>query len=426
MGTNIVETLRERGLLQDMTDPEFEKLVSEQKITVYAGYDPTADSLHVGHLVSVLVLKHFQLHGHSPIALVGGATGMVGDPSGRSAERNLLSAKELEYNVGRLRENLSRILDFNCSNAAVLLNNHDWIGPFSFLEFLRDVGKHFRLSDMLGKDSVKRRLESEAGISFTEFSYQLLQAYDFYHLYKEHGCVAQSGGSDQWGNITAGTDLIRKLLGKQGFGITTPLLTNSEGQKMGKTASGAVWLSADRLSPYEFYQYWIRVEDRDVERFLKMLTLLPLDRIAAAMAEHAVDPGKRAAQRLLAAELTTMVHGEEETRRAREASEALFGGTLADKSDAEVRALFNDVPSVDIPRGELEAGIAIADLLVRTGLCASKTLARQLLQQNGVYLNNSNDPWPQDRRTVGLADLASESLLVVRAGKKKYCLVQVV
>lgn len=423
MGDNIIAMLRERELLQDVTDPGLERHLSENQVTVYSGFDPTADSLHVGHLVAVLVLRHFQAHGHRPIALLGGATGMVGDPSGRSAERNLLTKEQLDQNVEGLRGVLSRFLDFD-GGAALLLNNHDWIGQFGFLEFLRDVGKHFRLSEMLAKDSVKRRLDSEAGISFTEFSYQLLQAYDFFHLYKEYNCTVQSGGSDQWGNITAGTELIRKLLSKQGFGITTPLLTNAQGEKMGKSASGAVWLTAEKFSPYDFYQYWIRQEDAPMERFLKMLTTVPLDEIAEVMAEHRADPSKRIAQKRLAAEMTVLVHGEDQEQRAREASEALFGGAISGKSDAEMRSLFQEAPSVQIPRNRLAEGFPVIDLLVDAGLCKSKKQAKQVFGQNGVYLNNSNDPWPQDRKSVTAEDLASESMMLVRTGKKNYCLVE--
>ena len=421
----VVKTLRERGLLQDMTDPALEDLLSKEKVSVYVGFDPSSDSLHVGHMIGVMILKHFQLHGHRPIALIGGATGMIGDPSGRSSERNLLTKEQIELNKQGIRRNLERFLDFG-SGGALLLDNADWLAPFSFLDFLRDVGKHFRLGDMLAKDSVKRRLESESGLSFTEFSYMLLQGYDFLHLYRTHQCRVQAGGSDQWGNITAGTELIRRVATGQGYGITTPLLTNSEGQKMGKTAGGAVWLAPEKFSPYEFYQYWIRQDDPSLDGLFRKLTLLPLDEIASILAEHGLDASKRGGQRRLAWEITKLVHGEEEARKAREASEALFGGALSNKTDAELKQICNDVPSVQIPRAELEAGIGVADLLVKAGLTESKKEARRLLEQKGFYLNNSDQPLPENERTITAAHLASESMMILRAGKKKYCLVQFV
>lgn len=424
MPANIVHILRERGLLQDVTDPSLVERCEKESLCVYIGFDPTADSLHVGHMVSILVLKHFQLAGHRPIAVVGGGTGMIGDPSGRSQERNLLTREDLARNIAGIRRNLSQFLSFEGDRGAKLLNNADWLASWTFLDFLRDVGKHFRLGDMLSKDSVKRRLESDAGLSYTEFSYMLLQAYDFKYLYENHGCTVQAGGSDQWGNITAGTELIRRTLGGQGYGITTPLLTNSEGQKMGKTANGAIWLDPARCSPYEFYQFWVRQDDRDVERFLRMLTFVPLPEIASLMEEHAKDPSARRAQKRLALEVTSQAHGPEEAEKARLASEALFGGGLANKTDEELRALFQDVPSAEVPRGELEAGLAVVDLLVRAGLVPSRNEAKRLLEQGGVTINNQDQPLPKEKRSLTPADLASPTMLVLRAGKKKYCLVR--
>lgn len=423
---NIVKTLRERGLLQDMTDQEMEKYLAENSVSMYIGFDPTSDSLHIGHMVAIMVLKQFQLHGHRPIALIGGGTGLIGDPSGRSSERNLLDAEQLKTNIKGIRKSLGKILEFEGENAATLVNNGDWLGEFKFLDFLRDVGRHFRLGEMLAKDSVRTRLDSESGMSFTEFCYQLLQAYDFRYLLEEYDCVLQCGGSDQWGNITAGKEFIRRTVGKQAFGMTTPLLVDSEGKKMGKSVGGAVWLNEEKLSPYEFYQYWVRQDDRDIERFLKMVTLLPLDEIAKVVAEHAEDPGKRIGQKRLALEVTALIHGAEEARKAKDASEALFGGALAGKQDSEMRAIFNDVPSVQLPRADLDAGLDVLDLLTRTNLSSSKKEARRLVAQNGLYLNNAPEPWPQEERTLGPAQLASESMMVVRAGKKKYCLVQFV
>jgi tyrosyl-tRNA synthetase len=422
--SNIVATLRERGLLKDVTDEGIEEYLCKNVGTVYIGFDPTADGLHVGHMVSMMVLRHFQLAGHRPIALVGGGTGMIGDPSGRSEERNLLTREQLDRNVAGLRADLARIIDFTGPNAAVLLNNADWLADFRFLDFLRDVGRHFRISDMLAKDSVRRRLESDAGLSYTEFSYMLLQAYDFKYLNEHHGCTVQGGGSDQWGNITAGTELIRRTSGRPCFGITTPLLTNSQGQKMGKSLSGAVWINPAKLSPYEFYQFWVRQEDADVARFLRMLTFLPLDEVATIVAAHEADPAQRIGQKRLALEITTMVHGREEAERARAASEALFGGKLERTSDEDLRRIFPDVPSVDIPRAELEAGIRAADLVVRAGLAPSKKEAGRLLEQGGLYLNNSEEPLAKDFRQFTTEHLAGESMMVLRAGKKKYALVQ--
>lgn len=421
---NVIDTLEQRGLLKDMTNPALRDVAGEKVISFYIGFDPTADSLHVGNMVSILVLRHFQLAGHRPIALVGGGTGMIGDPSGRGEERALLGREQLERNLAGIRKDLAKILDFEGPNAALLVNNADWLGSLGFLDFLRDVGKHFRIGDMLAKESVRRRMESEEGLSFTEFSYQLLQAYDFKYLNEKYGCQVQAGGSDQWGNITAGTELIRRTTGRECHGMTTPLLTNAQGQKMGKSLGGVTWLSGDKLSPYEFYQYWIRQEDADMERFLKMLTFVPLEEVSAVLAEHATDPGRRVAQKRLALEVTALVHGGEEAQKAAEASEALFGGALSNKSDAQLRALFQDVPSVTLARADLDGGMRLADLLAVSGLAGSKKEANRLLAQGGVYLNNSDTPIDASTRSVGPGDLASESMMILRAGKKKYCLIQ--
>lgn len=421
---DIYQTLADRGFLFDCTDAaEFRKLTNAQSVGVYNGFDPTADSLHIGHLLPILGLKHFQLAGHKPIALVGGATGMIGDPSGKSAERNLLTLDQVRHNVECLRSIFARFLDFDGPAAARVRNNYDWLGSFGFLDFLRDVGKHFRLGDMLGKDSVKSRLNSEAGISYTEFSYMLLQAYDFKHLLEHDDCPVQSGGQDQWGNITAGTELIRRTLGKPAFGITFPLLTTSSGAKFGKTEGGAVWLDADKTPVFDFYQFWVRTEDRDVERLLKLFTLLPLDEIADIAAQHAAAPEKRTGQKRLALEVTALVHGADEARKAQDAAAALYDTALTNLSDAKLRELFPEVPSVTMARADLEAGAPIADVLVKAGLAASKKEAGRLLEQGGLYLNNQ--PWPAERRTLTLDHLASESMLVLRAGKKRFCLVRV-
>lgn len=424
--SNVLQTLRERGLLNDLTDPALEEILQKKQVTLYVGFDPTSDSLHIGNMVGILILRHFQLAGHRPIALVGGATGMIGDPSGKSDERNLQTAEQVAHNIAGIQKDLARILEFDGPNAAQLLNNGDWLGKFSFIDFLRDVGKNFRVGEMLGKESVRARLDSESGMSFTEFSYSLLQAYDFKHLYENHDCILQSGGSDQWGNIVSGIDLIRRSLGKQAYGMTTPLLVDSQGKKMGKSAGGAIFLNPEKVSVYDFYQFWVRQDDRDVERFLKMMTFLPLETIASVIAEHGKDPAQRVAQKRLALEVTTLVHGAEEAAKAATAASALFGGALSGKSDAELQAIFNDAPSVEIPRGELEAGLAIADALVTAKLVGSKKDAKRVLSQNGVYLNNGDTPWPAEERVLTPSHLASESMLILRTGKKNYCLVRFV
>ncbi len=420
----VIEQLRERGLLNDVTDPKLEEYLNEHKVPVYVGFDPSADSLHVGNMVGILVLRHFQLCGHQPIALVGGATGMIGDPGGRSAERNLLTKEQLEKNLEGIKKDLSRFLDFTGENSAVLVNNADWMAPYHFIDFLRDIGKHFRIGDMLGKESVKARLESENGISYTEFSYMLLQAYDYKHLYEELGVKVQSGGSDQWGNITAGIDLIRRTTGGQAYGMTTPLLVDSQGRKMGKSVDGALWLNPEKFSPYQFYQFWVRQQDADLERFLKMLTFLPLDEISSILEEHNKAPENRSGQKRLARELTALVHGNEEADKASGASDALFGGGLSKKSDSEIKEIFSDVPSVSLDLSKLEEGYPVLDLLVDTKLCPSKKEARRVVGQGGFYLNNSNDSVSKDKKTLGKEDLASETMMILRTGKKKYCLVQ--
>lgn len=421
--SNVIQTLRERGLLQDITDPALEELCQKKSLRVYIGFDPTARSLHAGSLVQLITLRHFQQAGHQPIAVAGGGTGMIGDPSGRSEERNLLDDAALEANLNGIRKNMESFLSFEGENAAILVNNADWLRKLGFIEFLRDVGKHFRVNEMVTKESVKRRLEDQSGISFTEFSYQLLQAYDFWYLFKNYECAVQAGGSDQWGNITAGAELIRRTLGGEAFGVTTPLLLDSQGRKMGKTQKGAVWLDPEMLSPYEFYQYWVRQEDADIERFLKMLTFLPLPEIATIVAEHQKAPESRSGQKRLAFEMTSLVHGEAEARKASEAADAIYSGALSGRSDDDLRSIFQDAPGASIPRAELDAGIATADLLVRVNLVPSKKEAKRLLQQGGVYLNNSDSPLDAEKRQLGAEDLASDSMMILRAGKKNYCLV---
>ncbi|HEY8996003.1 MAG TPA: tyrosine--tRNA ligase [Lacunisphaera sp.] len=426
---DIIQDLEWRGLLADCTDLDGlrKRLATGKPITVYCGFDPTGDSLHVGHLMGQLTLARFQRAGHNVIALAGGATGMVGDPSGRSTERNLLTREQLDHNIACIKAQLSRLLDFTATaNPARLVDNADWIAPFSFLEFLRDVGKHFTLNLMLAKDSVKSRMEGDGGISYTEFSYQLLQAYDFYHLRKTFECELQIGGSDQWGNLTAGTDLIRKKLGHEAtaFGWTFPLITKSDGTKFGKTASGAVWLDAAKTSPYRLYQFFVNTEDAKVCEYLRKFTFLPREQIESLEAAHAANPGAREAHRALAREVTALVHGADALAGALKASDILFGGSL----DGVTEAIFNDVvgevPTKDVEKARLEGtGSSIVDLIVHAGLENSKGAARKALEAGGVYLNNVRVP--DHTRNVTAADLLFGKHFLLRKGKKSYAVLSV-
>ena len=425
--SDIFSDLRWRGLVHQTTDDSHVPAwLAGGSRTVYAGFDPTADSLHVGHLMGLLTLRRFQGAGHRPIALLGGATGMIGDPSGKSEERNLLSVEALEHNVSAIRSQMEMLLDFNPGkkNAAVLVNNFDWMRQFSYLDFLREIGKNFPVNVMLAKDSVRSRLEeSSAGMSYTEFSYMLLQAYDFVELFAKFQCELQIGGSDQWGNITAGIDLARRMKGVQLYGLTWPLLLKSDGSKMGKTESGALWLSSARTTPYTFYQYWINVDDADAGKSLRFLTELAHEEIEALDAARAADPAKRESQRRLAEELTRLIHGESGLAAARRATEFFFGAEITDASDAQLNEIFADVASREVPRSRLEGdGLNIADALELAGLAKSKSEARRTVEQGGAYVNN--------RRVEGIAtqltarDLASKSVMVLRSGKKKYALLR--
>jgi tyrosyl-tRNA synthetase len=422
----LLEDLRWRGLVHQTTDDaHLDSWLDEKPRTVYAGFDPTADSLHVGHLLPLMMLRRFQLAGHRPIAVVGGATGMIGDPSGKSQERNLLSKADLDRNVVAIREQMQQFLDFDAGqNAAELVNNFDWVGPFSYLEFLRDVGKNFPVNVMLAKDSVKGRLNSDAGLSYTEFSYMLLQAFDFVYLFDKYNCELQIGGSDQWGNITAGIDLGRRMRGAALYGLTCPLLTKSDGSKMGKTESGTLWLSAQRTSPYQFYQYWIRVEDADVSKCLRMLTTLSHEEIESLDTSRDADAAQRASQKRLAEEITKLVHRNEGLSTAQRATEIFYGAEIANLSDAQLTEIFADVPSQQLSRDLLSdgGGLPIVVALVAAGLAKSKGDARRIVQQGGAYVNNRRIESVDARLTA--ADLASETVMVLRSGKKNYALLR--
>jgi tyrosyl-tRNA synthetase len=422
---NLLEELQWRGLVQDCTDPaELTKRLAAGPITLYCGFDPTADSLHVGHLMGQVMLRRFQLAGHHPLPLAGGATGSIGDPSGKSSERQLLPRELLEHNVACIKQQLSRILDFESkSNPARLVDNATWTAQISFLDFLRDIGKHFSVNVMVAKESVRARMEDrEVGISYTEFSYMLLQAFDFYHLRKEFNCELQIGGSDQWGNITAGTDLIRKKLGAPSFGLTFPLLTKADGTKFGKTESGAVWLDPRKTSPYRFYQFFIQADDAMVVKYLKMLTLVPRAEIEALEAKHAANPGAREAHRALAKAVTTMVHGEHATQEAMRASEILFGGELAGVAENTFNEIVGEVPTKDIEKSRLEGlGLPLVELLVHAGLSPSKGQARKDIEGGGVNINNTRET--NIARMVQISDLLFGKHVLLRKGKKNYVVI---
>ncbi len=419
---SVFDTLEKRGLIAQSSSEDLGKKLADEKLTLYIGFDPSDESLHVGSLVPLMAAAHFQRAGHGVILLVGGATGMIGDPSGKSEERKLLSPDEIERNLRGIRAQVERFVTFEGDNPAKVVNNHDWISKMGFIDWLRDVGKHFTVNYMLAKDSVKSRLASESGISFTEFSYMTMQAYDFLHLFDAEGCTLQAGGSDQWGNITAGIDLIRKVRGAAAYGLTFPLLTTASGEKFGKSAGNAVWLSAERTSPYLFYQYFINTDDRDVARYLGYFTFLGDDEIASLESTVKESPERREAQRRLAWEVTVIVHGEEAATRARRASEMIFGGEIGGLTDAEIEEVFAEVPSVALPAARLEEGVPFFELLSASGLCRSKTVARKLAASGGAYLNNRRVSDPT--RPVTRDDLASEHVLVLRSGKRTYRLVR--
>ncbi|MEO1615771.1 MAG: tyrosine--tRNA ligase [Planctomycetota bacterium] len=424
--TNLLDELQWRGLIHQSTDEDgLRKLLDSGMQTVYIGFDPTADSLHVGSLMQLMMLRRFQTAGHRPIALVGGATGMIGDPSGKSDERNLLSSEQLQANVEGIEAQMRRYLSFEGENGALLLNNFDWMKGYSYLEFLRDIGKNFPVGTMMGKESVRARLGSDAGLSYTEFSYMLLQAYDFVYLCREHGCLVQAGGSDQWGNVTAGIDLSRRMLGKQVFGVTAPLLLTSDGRKMGKTESGAIWLDPERTSPYAFYQYWYNVDDDDVMRCIAYLTEIKCEEYVELQEATQSDPGRRTAQTRLAEWLTQFVHGDEGLAAAKAATKMLFGGEIANMTDASLGEIFADVPSNELPRSELDGeGLWVVDAMQKAGLANSGGDARRAIKDGGFYVNNQRVAEMNQR--LSPSDLASETVMVLRKGKRKFALLRFV
>ena len=430
MNKNFVEELRWRGMIQDIMPGTEEKLM-EGPTAAYVGIDPTADSLHIGHMVSIMILKHFQECGHKPIALVGGATGMIGDPSGKSKERNLLDEATLNHNVACIKKQLSKFLDFesDAPNRAELVNNYDWMKDYGFLNFIRDIGKHITVNYMMAKDSVKMRLsnESREGMSFTEFSYQLLQGYDFLWLYQNKGCRLEMGGSDQWGNITTGTELIRRTLGKtDAYALTCPLIRKADGKKFGKTEKGNIWLDPVRTSPYEFYQFWLNVSDEDADRYIKIFTLLGKEEIEAAIAEHQLDPGQRKLQKLLAKEVTILVHGEAEYENALAASRMLFGNSTSEElrklDERTFLAVFSGVPTFDVKKEDLPCGII--DLLsVKTQVFPSKGECRKMIQGGGVSVNK--DKIASIDHEITENDIVDGKYILVQRGKKNYFIINV-
>ena len=429
---NFVEELRWRGMLHQLM-PGTEELIQKERVTAYVGIDPTADSLHIGHLCGVMMLRLFQHCGHKPLALIGGATGMIGDPSGKSQERNLLNEETLVHNINGIKKQLERFLDFNSDapNAAELVNNYDWMKNYSFLEFVRDIGKHITVNYMMAKDSVQKRLNGEArdGLSFTEFSYQLLQGYDFLYLYKTNNCKLQMGGSDQWGNITTGSELIRRTLGPDNevYALTCPLITKADGRKFGKTESGNIWLDAERTTPYEFYQFWLNVSDEEAARYIKIFTLLGREEVEALIAEHSLDPGRRQLQRRLGEEVTVMVHGREEYEKALAATEILFGKatkeSLLKLDEKTLLAVFSGVPHFEVARAEAVGAKAVDLFAEKTQCFASKGEMRKLVQGGGVSLNK--EKLSAFDKTITEDDLLDGKYLLVQRGKKNYYLITV-
>lgn len=429
---NFIEELRWRGMIQDIM-PETEQHLMEGLRAAYVGIDPTADSLHIGHLVGVMMLRHFQNCGHKPYALVGGATGMIGDPSGKSAERNLLTEEVLAHNIKGIQKQLAKFLDFESEapNRAELVNNYDWMKEFSFLSFIRDIGKHITVNYMMAKDSVKKRFdpnENTDGMSFTEFSYQLLQGYDFLHLYRQKGLTLQMGGSDQWGNITTGTELIRRIAGGKAYALTCPLITKADGTKFGKSEGGNVWLDAEKTSPYKFYQYWINVSDEDAQRYIKIFTMLSREEIEQLISEHQAAPHLRVLQNKLAEELTVLVHGREELQKAQKASQILFGNSTSDdlrQLDAKTfLEVFDGVPQAEVNRADIAAGLdMIAALSAKTGFIASNSEARRALKEKSIAVNKEK---VEESYIIREKDIIDDKFVLLQRGKKNYFVIVIV
>lgn len=423
MTMDIYSELEWRGLIHQVTDPDLRKLLERGSMVFYCGFDPTADSLHLGGLIQLLNMRRLQAAGHSPIAVMGGGTGLIGDPSGKESERTLLPEEILESNVRAIRRQVENLIDFTGGpGQARILNNAGWLGPLALTDFLRDIGKHFSVNAMIARDSVKARLQNrEQGISFTEFTYMLLQSYDFLHLFDEFGCRLQIGGSDQWGNITYGIDLIRKARAGQAFGLTSPLIRGLSGGKMGKSVGGNIWLDPAKTSPYRFYQHWINALDADVIRFLKFFTFLNKEEIEDLAQVHLNEPGKREAHRVLAREVTALVHGPQEAARAQQAARALFGAQLSDLDEATLLDVLSEVPSSTASRSALTEGKPLLDLLIEVGLADSRGSGRQFIQEGGVYVNNERTVIVD--RLLGERDLLLGRYLVLRRGKKNHHLV---
>ncbi len=428
---DFIEELKWRGMLHDVM-PGTKELLEREMTTAYVGIDPTADSLGIGHLVGIMMLKHFQIAGHKPIALVGGATGMIGDPSEKSEERNLLDEETLRYNEACIKKQLAKFLDFqsDSKNCAELVNNYDWMKEYSFLDFIREIGKHITVNYMMAKDSVKKRLsaESKEGMSFTEFTYQLVQGTDFLHLYRTKNCRLQMGGSDQWGNITTGTELIRRIDGGEAFALTCPLITKADGGKFGKTESGNVWLSPERTSPYKFYQFWLNCSDEDVEKYIKIFTLLSKEEIDAAVEQHRKEPHLRTLQKMLGKDITIRVHSEADYQSAVEASEILFGKgtteTLRKLPENDFLDIFEGIPRFTVSKTELEAGINVVNLLAEhTKVFISKGEARRLIQNNGLSINKAKVTSPDENLTPDI--LLNNRYILIRKGKKNYFILEV-
>ena len=423
---NFVEEMKWRGMIHDIM-PGTEEQLQKELTSAYIGFDPTADSLHIGSLVQIMTLVHLQRAGHKPLALVGGATGMVGDPSGKSKERNLLSEEVLAHNLSCVQKQLARFLDFDCGdNSAEIVNNYDWFKDFNFLDFIRDVGKHISINYMMAKDSVKSRLET--GMSFTEFTYQLVQGYDFYHLYTEKNCKLQLGGSDQWGNIVTGTELIRRKARGEAFAITTPLIKKADGTKFGKTEGGNVWLDAERTSPYKFYQYWLNASDEDAKTYIKIFTLLSKEEIDALIAEHDTAPHQRILQKTLGKDVTVRVHGEEAYQRAIEASEILFGKDTAEQlktiEERDLLDIFEGVPQFEVSKADIDKGIEIIDLLAqKTQVFSSNGDARRMLKSNAVSINKLK---VTADKIVDAGALLNDKYVLVQKGKKNYFLLKAI